>query len=112
MKDLRKLVIMIAAMVAVLLLLAPGTAKADTLPSVKINKKNIEVDVKTPFTIKVKTKDLDENARISYDLQKLNSNGDYGLENMGAIVHARSGGVMFSNYSGYVPNGIVLICRP
>ena len=77
MKDLRKLVIMIAAMVAVLLLLAPGTAKADTLPSVKINKKNIEVDVKTPFTIKVKTKDLDESAWISYDIQKLNSNGDY-----------------------------------
>jgi len=77
MKDIRKLVVMIAAMVAALLLLAPGTARADTFPSVKINKKNIDVDIKTPFTIKVKTKDIDESARISYDIQKLNSNGDY-----------------------------------
>ena len=32
--------------------------------------------------------------------------------NSGMIVHARSGGVQFSNYSWYMPGGIVLICRP
>ena len=77
MKTIRKLIITFAAVITALLIITPGTAKADYQPSVKINKKNIDVDIKTPFTIKVKTKDLGENSWISYDIQKLSSSGDY-----------------------------------
>ncbi|MBQ6090543.1 MAG: Ig-like domain-containing protein [Lachnospiraceae bacterium] len=77
MKTIQKLIITFAAVITALLIITPGTAKADYQPSVKINKKNIDVDIKTPFTIKVKTKDLGENSWISYDIQKLSSSGDY-----------------------------------
>lgn len=77
MKDLRRLIVMLATMIALLLLMAPGTAKADSLPSVKISKKNIDVDIKTPFTVKVKTKGLSENSWLSYSMEKQNSSGDY-----------------------------------
>ena len=77
MKGFRKLVFMIVTLVAVLLFFSPGTAKADSEPSVKIDEKNIDVDINTPFTIKVKKKYLNENNWIYYDIKKLKSNGDY-----------------------------------
>ncbi|MCR5829502.1 MAG: Ig-like domain-containing protein [Lachnospiraceae bacterium] len=102
MKKLGRTILFLFAAVAMICFFAtetaPAAAKSDSQPSVKINKKNIDVDIKAPFTVKVKTKDLSENCWLGYTIDKQNSSGDYEYYSNYTCEEKKNGKYIFTIY--------------